>query len=1181
MKYKYLKLRLIIPSLIVVMLIVLVILFFAGGLQAASFTYDNIEWNESGFISPEALVENGSTSWLMNGEAINTKRYVADTDKYVMYINEDTTIISIYEKLEGWTKDDTTKEKLMYVSANIDGSSADEKSNITLYPIDENGKILNSLATYDKSVAYSNYLAGTTEKHYSLRYNADGSIDILYQAGDFSNLLETFPKYFDRTDFEEIFIGNTFFKYNTDKEIKSTNVDVVDENGNIVSNGYVIEVASKFNSDITAPTNSDEPSYEYGYGICFDNESALYILKNGLGTLKYTADDVKFGVVSKIYNEVPEDESEILNAENGYWQIFNIVDENGKLKFKYGVNCNCANSPIKINPFFTNTIISTIFMESYYPMKYEYTDSQGYTQKANSSITDRVNMDSNLEFKANQTLTSQTLYNYLCVGQYGLYETSQKLYSYLITDETKADKLKIYETHYYTLTDTNNNEITVYYDYNGDGIITVDEGFTYGGYQARDLQGNYLYIDSENQIFYIDENGNRMINDEEGNPHQVDSTGDYRAYQNGLTSDITEEQNTKFDALSEASSSAYQVALRFKLTDEGLDVTLINGSIIEGLGSDAEDVESYFKHNNQLYKVEICKYLTATKDATAEGEIVLPDGSGAIISFNSSKDKQSVGKYTEKFIYGSDSAINQETMGYDAETLMFPMFGFLEQSRNYGIVAIIDKGAAQSSITANFRRESTTSGIDMYNYAFFSTYYRSTEDVKITSSSSYTKVSSKLYESDVAYKYQFIKPDENGKFDYTTVAECYREYLIKKYSLESKKDDTTVATPTFTFIGAYQKKTILLGVVYDAERSLTTFDEAQTIIDDLTNNGITSMNINYTLWTDDEGQDPITYNVDVSSVLGGKSDLMALNQKVKEKGYSMFLDFDVVYGMGYDMAFGSLKYNTKSISGSQTSVLQYVLSTGLADSSRGAGGNLSPVFYNSLLTKYMKNYSKLEIDGIALYGVGDMKNADYSKSRQVYSGDGVEYQREALANVKASGKKVMLSSPFDYAFEYVDVAKSVPIKTTLLPIIDYSIPLYQLVCSGFFDYTSPTINYNNDNTIEWNILKAIETGSNLLFEVSSSDTSELLDTFYTSYYNSYYANWKENIIYMNKVLNNSGIYESRLVDHEIITDTLVRVRYENGLTILINYSNSNYVDATSGIAVRANWYAIEELGKEE
>ena len=112
-------------------------------------------------------------------------------------------------------------------------------------------------------------------------------------------------------------------------------------------------------------------------------------------------------------------------------------------------------------------------------------------------------------------------------------------------------------------------------------------------------------------------------------------------------------------------------------------------------------------------------------------------------------------------------------------------------------------------------------------------------------------------------------------------------------------------------------------------------------------------------------------------------------------------------------------------------------------------------------------------------------------------------------------------------------------------------------------------------------IKAIETGSNLYFEVSASDTSDLLETDYTSYYNSYYANWKEKIISMNKTLNETGIYNSRLVNHEYLNDNLVRVSYENGLTILINYSDSNYIDSSTGIAVRSNWYAVEKLGREE
>ena len=225
----------------------------------------------------------------------------------------------------------------------------------------------------------------------------------------------------------------------------------------------------------------------------------------------------------------------------------------------------------------------------------------------------------------------------------------------------------------------------------------------------------------------------------------------------------------------------------------------------------------------------------------------------------------------------------------------------------------------------------------------------------------------------------------------------------------------------------------------------------------------------------------------------------------------------------------------------------------------------------------MKNFGKLNVGGINIKDLGNKNTSDYSKDRTIYSADGLEYQVESLKTAYESGKKIMLNTPYDYAFKYLDVANNVPVETTLYPIVDYSIPFYQLVVSGLFDYSSPTINSGNDYSVEWNLLKAIETGSNISFEVSASDTINLLDTEYTSYYNSYFSNWEDKILSMNDKLNKSGIYESRLVNHEFITDTLVQVTYENGLTILINYSNNN--STVGSYTVRANSFAIVETGK--
>ena len=1180
MKYKNLKLRVILPSILVVIIVAMVVAFFTGGLEAGAISKDNIEWTEEGFISPVSQIENGNVKWYLGtnekGEKlpINTRKLVAEKGNYRMYLNEDTTVITIVEYLGKDNKGNDVERKI-YSTANDDGDSADEKSNLTIYYYDANGKLSTGFNSFDKSVNYENRVQGRNEKRYSIRYNEDGSLDILYQIGEFANIFEVLPKYYNKADFENVFIGNTFFSYTS--KASYSDVEVVGENGTTTAKEIKID-----------PRNG-------GFGYCLDNEAALYMLKNGLATLKYEYKDISAkpagGDDALEFTSVPEDENLILSKTGGVWGLYNILDENGKFKFKFGENCNNSTSPIKVNPFLNASIINNnIFTSTYYPVKYDVVDENGDKVIKDSSWYDRINHESGYhQFNAKALLTSQDLYKWLVVGQYSYLDTDQEIYSYLqdTTDENNIGKLKVLNSNY-----ENVDGVDVYFDYNGDGVITEDERYAVGGYQGRDLQGNYLYIDENNKVFYFDANGNTVLNDENGVAKPVEVSDTYKPYNAGLTKDMVAEQNNKYNVGSEASSVAFQLALRFELTETGIEVNIINDSIQEGKGKDNPDetIPSYLKHDAKLSKVEICKYLTTNKNSNEVGSIIIPDGSGAVISFNSVKDKQFVGKYTEKFIYGNDTAINREEAGHSIQDIMLPMYAFIEDgvltagktSRGLAAVAIVEKGAAQTAITADFKRSSATSGISLYNYAYFTTYFRSSESVKITSSSNYMKISDKLYDGDIKYVYRFITSEGLGKeagepINYVDIANNYREYLINYYGLEDKQDQTTVATPTITFVGAYEKKTIKLGVVYNKEYSLTTFEEAGKIVDDLTNKGLSSMNVTYTLWTNNEKYNKISDEYKVSKVLGGKSDLADLNEKLSNYKYNFFLDYVVTTGYGYEYSFGALKFNAKSISGSQSNALTYVLSTGLADAQGKVGGRLSPVFYNSLVSKFMKNYADLNINGINIKDLGNKNTSDYSKDRTVYSADGQKYQVESLKTAQESGKKVMLDTPYDYAFKYLDVANNVPVETTLYPIVDYSIPFYQLVVSGLFDYTAPTINSGNDYSVQWNLLKAIETGSNIGFEVSASDTINLLDTDYTSYYNSYFSNWEDKILSMNETLNKSGIYESRLVNHEFITDTLVRVTYENGLTILINYSNNNYQG--DRFTVRANSFAIVKTGK--
>ena len=73
-------------------------------------------------------------------------------------------------------------------------------------------------------------------------------------------------------------------------------------------------------------------------------------------------------------------------------------------------------------------------------------------------------------------------------------------------------------------------------------------------------------------------------------------------------------------------------------------------------------------------------------------------------------------------------------------------------------------------------------------------------------------------------------------------------------------------------------------------------------------------------------------------------------------------------------------------------------------------------------------------------------------------------------------------------------------ETTLYAILDYQIPLLQLVMAGKMDYTTVSLNLANERSVQYYFLKTIETGSNLKYTLSYDKSTELKDTNFNFYF---------------------------------------------------------------------------------
>ena len=177
---------------------------------------------------------------------------------------------------------------------------------------------------------------------------------------------------------------------------------------------------------------------------------------------------------------------------------------------------------------------------------------------------------------------------------------------------------------------------------------------------------------------------------------------------------------------------------------------------------------------------------------------------------------------------------------------------------------------------------------------------------------------------------------------------------------------------------------------------------------------------------------------------------------------------------------------------------------------------------------------------------------------------------------KEAGYKVQLNHPFDYAIASASSIVGAPLTTTLDPIVNYTIPFYELVLSGLVDYSMEIINGTNDYSVEWYLAKAAETGSNLYFQLAYKDNSILLETDYTQYYRVHFEQWKDTIIDMTNRLNQLGIHGGHLVKHETINVNglfIAKVEYSNGVKLYVN-TNSRDVIYDGKTISAYSWYKL-------
>lgn len=542
-------------------------------------------------------------------------------------------------------------------------------------------------------------------------------------------------------------------------------------------------------------------------------------------------------------------------------------------------------------------------------------------------------------------------------------------------------------------------------------------------------------------------------------------------------------------------------------------------------------------------------FLSSTLDE--EGYFIVPDGAGATIDFNNTL------KYAVDYksrVYGTDALINTQSIDSADYYAAMPIIGAVY--KDYALLGIVESGQSMAEINAMIATKN-----DDYNRAWFNFYIAEQENVATTQGSSINvnRFTGDTFDGTIVIRYKLIT--DKDKVNYVGVAHTYQDYLIeqgvlKKYSFEPSL--------YLELLGSSLEAKTFLGFPYRGVKSLTTFREATSILKDLSGRGVTNATVQLNGWLDGGERHEKLTSVNLESAQGSKSDFKNLLSTASSLGYSVYPDvalqeinpsFDFMQGNSAKSY--AKKYASRFLSNEYAALKENRPGALVKADMIWSPYLLSPTYLVSYTEKALKGISKLNVTGITVTDLGSRLVSDYNTKASVGRETTIGKVAEAVELITES-MDVVMKNPYQYAWEGITKMSDLPSRSTEYTIFNHEIPLLQLVLDGCVSYSTEPLNYQTQKSMDELLLKCIETRSNPKFYVMNADMGEMYYMLYADYLSITYSSWAERIadLYRKYADFASQVMGSQISSHESLSDQVVKVGYDNGVTVYLNYGNS-------------------------
>jgi len=578
--------------------------------------------------------------------------------------------------------------------------------------------------------------------------------------------------------------------------------------------------------------------------------------------------------------------------------------------------------------------------------------------------------------------------------------------------------------------------------------------------------------------------------------------------------------------------------LQLQLT---LHITLENDELVIAVPSES------IKEGNRylLMSLQILPAFGASYH-TDKGYIFYPDGSGALLRYENYRHRTS-GQASQTLSLGIYGPYDSEIYDYYVNTPIYD-YTVYEQKKFeaalplYGVkkgddafLAYMTLGDALSKILI-----SPEGNIVNFNRVCFELQYRDTFEAILSNISAGNsenlkkgvKVDKARNDQDFVIRYKMLTGEDAN---YSGMARTYRDYLIRNKLLKNSAD-STVPLALDLFCGITEKRMLM-----DKFISMTTFEQAKHILIQLMDMGITSQSVTLKGWSKyGYGVYPAQHSP--AWQLGGSKGLTELAEFSGSKGLSLYLQSNPLLAVS-----GNSGFSVRTEAVQQGNLLPF-------SNTSNTYYLLTPLSVMSRVLRLSDNLGKWGNVGIALDGIAQFVYEDCRTKALCNRDTTSAIWQETLSRIN---KKLAVEFGNQYALPYADRLYNIPLSASQTGLCDESVPFYQMVVHGSIAYSSDPWNLFYDKDLQK--LKWIEYGCMPYFELTYQPANMLKYTDYNRLYTSRYQDWIDDMATIYNEFNTklSGIWDIPMVEHERLSGDFVKVTYQNGLSIYINYSDKD------------------------